>query len=783
MTAFRIGPLRRGTLLSFARVCTRYGAPTMLVCLVMVIAVIGPAFAPVSTSAVIGAPWSPAPGTLVGTDALGRDVFSRTIAGGRQLVLGSIPIGITASACGVVLGLLAFRVRWIDRALGTVTATAMALPGTVVVLCAATFLPSIAAVAVGMLVLGAPLSARIVRASAGRLHDAEFIRLAQRRGDSAARIGIVELIPALSSTVLADMAVRVLASLQLLAGLHVLGFGPPPPTPDWAVMVRENLPGILLAPQSVALPAAALALVSASLLMGFDTYARALAPSAGARGGHSHLRVDGHTGEAEHGNGYEPVLDVEELVIGAASEPFLRVDRLRLNPGEIIGIHGPSGAGKTTLIETLALAPPLGTPVSARTFRFLGADPPATEGGRARARRKSIGWSEQDPKRTIDARLSVSRVIADGRRDIDSIALLSRLGLSPHLAGRQAGQISGGQAARVSLARALAGQPRLLVLDEPTAGLDPTTAAVVTDELARFTAGGGAAIIVSHQRSWLDTIATAVAEVSDGVVTFAHPLQNSGQPVRTLPPPGGSAARRQDRDAGSLLGQWTSVTVAVAEPERDDRSGAIAGPRATSTTLGPLDLVVREREVVALLAASGTGKSSLLRRLAAEAPPAEVEVSGNGLPSTGGVTPRGTSLMIQDSATAFNPGRRLLSQIIDHVRLSEGIDGAQARERAAHMLARLEIGPSVAARRPGQCSGGERQRAGLARALLTSAPLVLLDEPTSALDPRMRRAVAALLREEARKGKGILVATHDEELAASADTVIAWADSTSPHSK
>ncbi|RLP07622.1 ATP-binding cassette domain-containing protein [Propionibacterium australiense] len=717
----------------------RTGAPVVVLLAVIVAVGAGPALAPHSITEPLGAPWGVAPGALLGTDSLGRDVWSRTLAGGVRLVQASIPIGLAITALGAVLGLLATRSARLSRLLGVVTATTMAVPGSVMVLCCAVVLPSVAAVALGMLFLGVPFSARIIRAAAGPMLDAEFLRAAERRGEGHGYIVVGELLPALSGTIIADAAIRVLAALQLLAALHVLGFGPPPPAADWAMMVRENLPGVTLAPWSVAAPAAALAGVSVTVMLCLNALSRSLAPSAAARGG--------RTGRLPRGGAVaDELLRVRGLRLGPASEPLVRIAELTLAPGEILGVCGPSGAGKSSLAETLAGAPRPGLELSAAEFVIAGRALPRGERARARLRRRLIGWSEQDPIRTIDGRRTVIDVIADGRRLAGRVpGLLERLGLPRGLGDRPARALSGGQAVRICLARALAGEPAIIVLDEPTAGLDPDTIGVVTSALGDFAATGGGAIVISHDLPWLATVADRVIEVREGL---ARPVEGAPQAAADT----GRSARLSS-GGERLLGHWSGLSVDVEG----------------RPSLLPWDLDLHAGEIVAVLAPSGSGKSSVLRALGGDRLPSQVRVGGEGLPGEGGVDPGQTQLMVQDSATALNPGRSLRAQVARQARVVAGLSRRDALLAAEQMLARLGLHEPVISRRPGECSGGERQRAALARALVIPAPVLLLDEPTSALDPASRARVMELLRERAQAGHGILVATHDEEAARAAD--------------
>lgn len=713
------------------------GLPLLTLLAVFSVATLGGYLAPHPISQPVGAPWSTDPEALLGTDALGRDVWSRTLNGGARLIWASLPMGVATTMLGAFLGLLATRVPWLDHILGAVTATTMAIPGSVVVLCAAVLLPSTAAVAVGMLLLGTPLSARIIRAAAGPLLNAEFLRAAERRGESTWYMVTAELAPALSGTVIADAAVRILASLHLMATLHVLGFGPPPPTADWAMMIRENLPGISLAPWAVVAPSIALTLVSITVILCLDRIAQAVAPNAAYRPRTTKTRLPGGGDEAL-------VLHVTGMRLGQAERPVLRVPELTLAPGEVLGVRGPSGAGKTTLLEALVGSQRADLEVVADSFLLCGQSMPTTARARARLRRHHIGWSEQDPARTVDGWRTVADVIADGRR-VQVHDLMTRLGLPASMATRKAADLSGGQVARVSLARALAGSPRIVILDEPTASLDRATVETMTGTLRAYLAQGGSLIVISHDAPWLSDLATRVVDVRDGKVRACDDLM-----------PFLAGARRTRPGNGSLLRAWEQLSVEV-----DGRP-----------SLRPTDLQLSAGEMVALLAPSGSGKSSILRAIAGDRLPAAVTVRGSRLPTPGSVDPRQVQVMIQDSSAALNPGRSLSAQVVRQARVVAGLSRTQARDRAASVLAELGLGPAETARRPGACSGGERQRAALARALVGQAPVLLLDEPTSALDPVARSRVLAALQHRAGAGVGILIATHEEDVAVAADRVL-----------
>jgi lipoprotein-releasing system ATP-binding protein len=193
-----------------------------------------------------------------------------------------------------------------------------------------------------------------------------------------------------------------------------------------------------------------------------------------------------------------------------------------------------------------------------------------------------------------------------------------------------------------------------------------------------------------------------------------------------------------------------------------------------------VELAVREREQVAIVGPSGAGKSTLLHVLGGLDDPTSgsVHVAGEEM-SALGATARGR---LRNRALGFvYQFHHLLPELtcIENVALPLVMGGsgvAEARERAGELLERVGLGPR-SRHKPGEMSGGERQRAAVARALITRPACVLADEPTGNLDVRTAERVWELIRElNAEAGTSFLVATHDHELAARMDRQVTLTD-------
>ncbi|MEV2271947.1 ABC transporter permease subunit [Nonomuraea africana] len=212
-------------------------------------------------------PWSgPAPGMPLGADGLGRDVLSRVLAGGQELTLTALAAALIASALGVTGGLW---VGWnrgrLSRAVAGAADLLLALPLLLLALLAVVALPGPAAVIVGTVLGGTPLTLRVVADATAEARYAGYVEAALSRGDRGGSVLVCEVLPAHAGIVSADLAQRFVLSVQLAVALNVLGFGPAPPAPDWAAMLRENIPGLGLNPAATITPALALAVLTGSV--------------------------------------------------------------------------------------------------------------------------------------------------------------------------------------------------------------------------------------------------------------------------------------------------------------------------------------------------------------------------------------------------------------------------------------------------------------------------------------------------------------------------------------
>jgi lipoprotein-releasing system ATP-binding protein len=219
----------------------------------------------------------------------------------------------------------------------------------------------------------------------------------------------------------------------------------------------------------------------------------------------------------------EPVLSIRGLertyVTGAGRLPVLKGVDLDVRPGEIVGLVGPSGSGKSSLLHAAGL---LEHPDGGR-ITILGVDcTNLSERERTRVRLGTIGFVYQFhhllPEFSAEDNVAIPMMIAGLPRKAageKARALLADLGLKDRT-HHQPAQLSGGEQQRVAIARALANSPRLLLADEPTGNLDPTTSTAVFDSLYALARNQGVAAIVATHNFELARHMDRVLALKDG---------------------------------------------------------------------------------------------------------------------------------------------------------------------------------------------------------------------------------------------------------------------------
>lgn len=241
---------------------------TALLCVILLAAVFGQWIAPHDADALLGVPYThPGHGHLLGTDELGRDVLSRLLVGGRDLVVLAMLATLVGYVVGGTVGLVAGYSRsFADPLLMRVMDVILAFPPILFLLVVATGAShSQAALAVAIAIIQVPGVARVIRTATLETSVRGYVEAAAARGESLRSILFREILPNIQSVVVADAGPRFTVAILSVAALNFLGLGQRPPAANWALMINENQSGLSLNPWSVLAPALVIAVLTVAL--------------------------------------------------------------------------------------------------------------------------------------------------------------------------------------------------------------------------------------------------------------------------------------------------------------------------------------------------------------------------------------------------------------------------------------------------------------------------------------------------------------------------------------
>lgn len=684
----------------------------------------------------------------LGTDYLGEDVLNRLLKGGTTLVLVT---SLVVAGSWLIAGSLAMFATlrggiW-DRILRQLADMLQSLPGMLLLMLVVVVLgPGYGSAAIAALMISGMDILRLARAATLQVMQHDYIDIARLRGESLVWMVRYETAPALRPLITADLGVRFVNVLFIVATASFLGLGAQAPQADWGLMIMENRQGLTLQPLAVIAPVIALLLLLLPVNLLLDSL---FTPS--AKKPKKQPMVASNTLPAEC-----VLLSVQDLSLSVDTVPLLHAVSLEVKTGEIVTLLGASGSGKTTLLHSLLNDLPRGSHRVSGQVWIAGQ---AVLGRSARESRKLrrhyIGYMAQDPRVALPAHQRIGRTLFHRARSLGfsgteisrSLAgQLARVGLPDHEAflQRYPHQLSGGQKQRVLLALALCGDPRLLLLDEPTSALDAENTALLyklINQLAREKEI--AVLMVAHG---LD----AVRQTADRVVVMAHgECQESTDCQDFFRLPRSEAGKRLL--AASLPCQPPGLNTT------DTQSGLQV--RGLQLQLPTRQILHRDINFslpvggcLSIIGPSGCGKTTLLRGLLGLQPAVKGTLYWQQQPLSLRLKdrPRIQRQLMQyvpqnpyDSLNPFWQVRHLLLRPLTI--FQPELRGAKCEEALWEMMNRVALSPELLSLRVGQLSGGQRQRVALARALLARPQLLICDEVTSALDSENRQSLLRLL--------------------------------------
>lgn len=447
----------------------------------------------------------------------------------------------------------------------------------------------------------------------------------------------------------------------------------------------------------------------------------------------------------------------------------LEVVDLDVMAGEIHALVGGNGSGKSTLlkivggaimsdsgsVELLGIRMTASHPAQARrvgvatVFQDHSLVPDLTV-----AQNLFLGASPDDRPRLRDVgRWAAEKIAESGLTTVDPDALL--LGLSA------------AQWQHIEITKALLSRPKVLLLDEPTTALGAEEIDRLHEVIAGTAALGTAVVYVSHRLREVLEFSNRVSVIRDGRMQGTYPAADLSE-KEILP---------------LMIGAPVEVEFAPKTSRRGDEEPVLRVEAVAGSGFGPVSFALRRGEILGLAGAEGNGQREFLRALAgAQRSRGDVHLAGKpvGHSSPADALRGGVMFISGDRAresilASLGVAHNMLVQVVGRLGRHGFLSGASERRTALSLVDRLEIVTSSLNKPIGELSGGNQQKAVMARTLVYPAQVICIDEPTSGVDAKARLDIYAALRSRAADGLSLILNSADAaELAGLCDRVLVF---------
>lgn len=492
---------------------------------------------------------------------------------------------------------------------------------------------------------------------------------------------------------------------------------------------------------------------------------------------------------------------------------------LTVSPGETLALVGESGCGKTALCRAILMLHSQHAEIESGRILLCGRDVTSmTEKEMEAVRGKDGAMIFQDPMSSLNPVFSIGKQIMEpilrhqkvsrGEAKKRALELLRQVGIpEPEIRFSQyPHHFSGGMRQRVAIAIALACDPKLLIADEPTTSLDVNTQEQILGLLQKVCKNRERGVVfVTHDLGIAGKISDRTAVMKNGIVVeigktseiFENPRHEYTKELMRYARygkgdshfhgkytvPAGKPLKKTENACEQKLGKSGIINEAFCQSyggafgkvdKKETAMPAVTvrnltktfplGKKQVQRVLDHFSLTVDKGEIVGIVGPSGCGKSTLARCLAGiYEPDAGSIVFADGCRR---------QMIFQDSASALNP-RMNLEQIIAEPLLIAGrkmrqrLRREEVREKVIAVMALAELPEELAERYPYDVSGGQRQRAAIARALITEPDFIIADEPISSLDVSTQAQIIHLLKKiRDERDLTMLLIAHDLPMAA-----------------
>ncbi len=686
---------------------------------------------------------SPAPPSgqnWLGTDDQARDVLARLLYGLRISILFGLVLTLISSVVGIFVGALqGYFGGKTDLFMQRFLEIWGSLPQMfVLIIVSSIFLPSFWTLLIVLLLFSWTSLVGVVRAEFLRARNFDYVKAARALGVSDMRIMLRHILPNALVASVTYIPFILSGGIVALTALDFLGFGLPAGSPSMGELVRQGKDNInavwlgLSAFVSMACVLVCLVFIGEGVRSAFDTRQKTYA--------NAKYQLIAQKPS-------QKLLCVRHLSICFAGKKVVDDVSFDIEKGQTVALVGESGSGKS--VTSLAILGVLQNALVSGSVQLNGQELIGkTQKEMAPILGRQIGLVFQEPMTSLNPLHKIEKQIKEvmllhkgAAPQTRVYELLELVGLTrdkkrilksyPH-------QLSGGQRQRVMIVMALAGNPELLIADEPTTALDVVLQKQVLDLMKDLQAKLGLSILfISHDSAVVSYMTKTIYQMHTGRLTRLEKTEQTSVLSRVTTPTASEVLRVQD------LSVCYGKTVALA----------------------PISFSLSQGRTLAIVGESGSGKTSLAMGLLKLAPSTgHVLFQDRDIfalpPRAFNAFRQDIQIVFQDPFSSLNP-RMTIGQIVgEGLRVHQKELDITACVKSA--LSQVDLPSEMMDRYPHELSGGQRQRVAIARALILKPKVLILDEPTSALDAKNRQKVLSLLAKlQAKTGIAYLLITHD----------------------
>ncbi|MBP5158678.1 MAG: ATP-binding cassette domain-containing protein [Lachnospiraceae bacterium] len=712
---------------------------------------------------------------LFGTDNFGRDIFSRIMEGGKTTFLVALATVFVGAVAGTAIGAVTGYFGGIaDEIFMRLNDALASLPSILLALVIVSVLNiGTANIVIALGIVFIPSFARIMRSEVIRERGMDYVRNARLCGAGHLRVILVHILPNTRNVFLSTALIGINNAILAEAGMSFLGLGVQPPEASLGRMLAESQAYLLTAPwyalftgAFIVLSILSITLIGENLGVTSQTYKKVKRRINKQRIALLSKIVS---------SGKDDILVVDELSVSfcepdGSLQPCLDRVSVKVSDGEIVGIVGESGAGKSMLAKAVMGIMPKAACMTGGTVSFLGEHRLDTmsEEELGKLRGSKVAMVFQEPMSSLNPLMTIGDQVKEvldihfpeldektkRERTIDALDECGLAGkavfdLYPH-------ELSGGMRQRAMIAMAVIARPELVIADEPTTALDAKTADHVLELLGELSKRHGISVLlISHDLEVIRRICSRVYILKDGRVV------EQGDIEKVFETPGEEYTKNLIRASHGI------VRCTYSEPEDSEtvlevrdlnvyyrqKSHGFFSRSMLFKAVNNVSMKVDRHDTVGLVGESGSGKTSLVRAIAGFIKQCDGEVIRDRAKSLG--------MVFQDPHSSLNPCKRV-GWILEEPLKNTGVKKDERKRRVRAILESVELSEEYAMRHISELSGGQKQRVAIALSVICRHDLVILDEPVSALDVTIREQILELLvklKEE--MGHAYIFISHD----------------------